>query len=92
MWFEGLDSVLLEDVEMVLHRLAILVILILTTSGCQSVVGPFERNWMPAARVDDPRLSIEEQQARGRARLAYPDQTLNQGPRTFAEVPNSLGR
>jgi hypothetical protein len=37
------------------------------------VVGPFE-NRKPE-RVDDPLLSISEQQRRGRDRLAFPDDT-----------------
>jgi hypothetical protein len=41
--------------------------------GCQSVVGPFEHR--KPERVDDPLLSINEQQRRGRDRLALPDDT-----------------
>jgi len=66
--------------------------LLLLTGCCQSFVGPFERSRMPATRIDDPCITIAEQQARGRARLAFPDQTNDLAPRTYAEVPNSSGR
>ena len=45
---------------------------ILFLTGCQNVVGPLE--YRTPMRVDDPRLSIAEQQRRGRDRLALPDQ------------------
>jgi hypothetical protein len=68
-------------------RLMLGALLLLT--GCQ-MVGPVERNRTPAPRVDDPCLPIAEQQARARARLAYPDQSNNLAPRTGAEVPNAV--
>jgi hypothetical protein len=70
------------------HRI-ILVGGLLLLAGCKSVVGPFEPR--PPQRVDDPLLSIGEQQRRGRARLALPDQADSPGsigPRTYAEAPN----
>lgn len=70
------------------------VVLLATTllPGCQTVVGPVQRSRTPSRPVDDLCLSIDEQQARGRARLGNPDQTLQLGPRTYAEIPNSIGR
>jgi len=46
---------------------------ILLLSGCQNVVGPLD--YRRPVRVDDPNLTIEEQQRRGRDRLALPDIT-----------------
>jgi hypothetical protein len=71
-----------------MHRLLLIGGLLLL-AGCKSVVGPFEAR--PPQRVDDPLLSIGEQQRRGRDRLALPDQTdplSTVGPRTYAEAPN----
>jgi hypothetical protein len=57
--------------------------------GCQGTVGPFDSR--KPERVDDPLLSIGEQQRRGRDRLALPDDTgvvpstglLNPGPHDY---------
>lgn len=68
-----------------MNRLMLAALLLLGT-GCQ-VVGPIERNCRPAARVDDPCLPIAEQEARARARYAYPDQSGNLAPSTGAQVP-----
>jgi hypothetical protein len=62
----------------------LLALLLLT--GCQ-VVGPVERNCTPAPRIDDPCITIAEQQARARARLAFPDQTGNLAPTTGGQIP-----
>jgi hypothetical protein len=53
---------------------------VLLLAGCQNTVGPFARH--NHERVDDPLLSIEEQQRRGRERLALPDNSDLAGPRT----------
>lgn len=45
---------------------------LLTVVGCQGTNGPFRPR--SAARVDDPRLSIQEQQRNARDRLALPDE------------------
>jgi hypothetical protein len=58
---------------------------ILLLAGCQ-LVGPRERRYQ-TSRVDDPRLTLEEQERRKRDRLALPDQNL--GPRTYMEYPGS---
>jgi hypothetical protein len=60
---------------------------ILLVAGCQ-LVGPRERRNL-TDRVDDPRLTLEEQQRRARDRLALPDQTPALGPRTYMEYPGS---
>lgn len=58
--------------------------------GCSgNLVGPFAPR--PPQRVDDPLLSINEQEKRGRDRLAYPDEspvkTQNMAPPTYLSPP-----
>ena len=65
-----------------MHRLLLVGVLLL--AGCQNVVGPREHRDMPL-HVDDPCLSIGEQQRNGRDRLAIPDPTV--APRTYSELP-----
>ena len=62
----------------------------LLLAGCQSVVGPFEHR--KPERVDDPLLSINEQQRRGRDRLALPDESAALAPRTGVQLPGPHGR
>jgi hypothetical protein len=57
----------------------------LLTVGCGTVVGPFE-NRKPQ-RVDDPHYTIPEQEARGRDRLALPDQSKNVAPGSYGDFP-----
>jgi hypothetical protein len=59
------------------------VVLLLT--GCQAV-GPRERRTIPGV-VDDPRLTISDQERKGRDRLAFPDTSPTAGPRTYFESP-----
>ncbi len=70
-----------------MHRLYLVGFLFL--AGCQSVVGPFEHR--KPERVDDPLLSINEQQRRGRDRLALPDESAL-APRTGVQLPGPHGR
>jgi hypothetical protein len=66
---------------------------ILVLTGCQGVVGPFQRARMKDP-VDDPRLTINEQQQKARERLAYPEDVPGaEAPRTM-EPPdtNRYGR
>jgi hypothetical protein len=51
---------------------------VLVLAGCQNVAGPFARR--PPQRVDDPLLSINEQEMRGRDRLALPLESPNVAP------------
>jgi hypothetical protein len=69
-----------------MHRFLSVVLLVLV--GCQGLVGPLRR---PDDRIDDPRLSIEEQEKRGRERLALP-QGKDVGPPTYADDPFGRGR
>ena len=57
-------------------------------AGCQNVVGPFEHR--KPERVDDPLLSISEQQRRGRDRLALPDES-GLAPNTNVLSPSRHG-
>jgi hypothetical protein len=59
-----------------MHRIFLAGVLIL--AGCQNIVGPFARR--PPQRVDDPLLSIYEQEVRGRDRLALPLESPNVAP------------
>jgi hypothetical protein len=67
-----------------MRRLALIGILLM--AGCQNVVGPFGR--YRNERVDDPLLSIPEQKARGRERLALPDESTSVAPRTGVMPPD----
>jgi hypothetical protein len=70
-----------------MNRLCLLGILLL--AGCQGVVGPRERRDNPQ-QVDDPRLSIYEQEKRGRDRLALPESSGDLVPR-ITTIPGQTG-
>lgn len=59
---------------------------ILLLAGCQNIVGPFQR---PQTRVDDPSISIAEQERRARELLALPDESREVAPRSSAVLPQS---
>lgn len=67
----------------------VVVIGMLLITGCQSIKGPFAPR--PMDRVDDPRLSIPEQQVRGRDRLALPEDDRT-APRLYVDRPDPVGR
>jgi hypothetical protein len=58
---------------------------VLLSAGCMNTVGPRERSTIPG-RIDDPRLTIEEQQRKGRDRIALPDPAPI-APPTYLESP-----
>jgi hypothetical protein len=62
----------------------------LLMAGCANVVGPFE--YRQPERVDDPLLSISQQQQRARDRLALPEMSGEVLPRTYVELPGPSGR
>ncbi|MCI0684124.1 MAG: hypothetical protein L0Y71_18605 [Gemmataceae bacterium] len=66
-------------------RRCILIGLVLL-AGCQNVVGPFRR---PSARVDDPRLSISEQEKLGRQFYALPDESPEVAPHSGIARPGT---
>ena len=49
----------------------ILFLLVLLAAGCENLHGPFSPK--SPTRVDDPSLSIREQQVLGRERIGLPD-------------------
>ena len=68
-----------------------LCLMVLSLVGCQGVVGPRERP-PQALQVDDPRLSIPEQQRLGRDRLALPEQSTTIAPRAYSDFLGPHGR
>ena len=66
-----------------MRRWTLLCVLLL--AGCQNVVGPFE--YRKPQRVDDPLLTIPEQEARARNRLPLPDDSPTVGPPSGTESP-----
>jgi hypothetical protein len=67
-----------------------LVALLLLGAGCQGLVGPRQRREQ-GVWIDDPRLSIPEQQQRKRDQLALPENSPQITPRTGAEEPSIRG-
>jgi hypothetical protein len=63
---------------------------VLFLAGCHNVVGPLQQR--DPTRVDDPLLSISEQQRRGRDRLALPDESPSVAPRSGVELPGPYTR
>jgi hypothetical protein len=63
----------------------LLLLALLSIAGCQNVVGPFERRTIPG-RIDDPRLSISEQERKGRDQIALPA-PAQVAPATYLESP-----
>jgi hypothetical protein len=51
---------------------------LLALAGCQNTIGPFASR--SPQRVDDPRISIPEQEYRGRDRWAIPQEAPAVGP------------
>ena len=64
---------------------SLLLLGVLLTAGCRNVDGPLSRS--QGERVDDPRYSIQEQERRGRANLALPDESRLVGPSSGAARP-----
>jgi hypothetical protein len=71
-------------------RRLLLIGAVLLAVGCRGVVGPFEHR--APQRVDDPNVSISEQQRRARDRLPLPEQSGSVAPRTYIEFPDPHGR
>lgn len=71
-----------------MRRVFLLGALLLT--GCQNVIGPFQSR--APQRVDDPLLSIGEQQRRGRDRLALPEDQTGLAPKTYTDRADPHGR
>jgi hypothetical protein len=72
---------------------AILLLSVLLLAGCtNNVRGPWQRICDPPRRLDDPRLTIREQEALQRSRIALPEPSMDVAPRTYSEYPDHLGR
>lgn len=67
-----------------------LVCLLLAAVGCRNIAGPLEaRN---KSRADLPGYTIEEQERRGRDRLATFEDDPRIGPSTYISRPGPTGR
>jgi len=85
----GADARNLEEGTEKMRQLILVVALF--TLGCGgNVIGPFQAR--RPTRVDDPRLTIPEQESRGRDRLALPDQSRNIAPGTYGDFPIPNGQ
>jgi hypothetical protein len=76
-----------------MHRLLLASVLFVV--GCSgNIVGPFAGR--PPQRVDDPLLTINEQERRGRDRLSLIDESTikmdNLSPRTYIDRPGPTDR
>ncbi len=71
-----------------MKRIALAALLLLC--GCHNLVGPFQRR--SSERVDDPLYTIAEQQRRGRAWSATPDDQTTLAPKTYAGPADATGR
>lgn len=63
-------------------------LLALLMAGCHNVITPFEHR--TPARVDDPSLSIGEQEREARARLALPQESRAVGPTSGVGIPGPI--
>lgn len=70
--------------------LHIILLSVLFLAGCQNTIGPFKSR--TPERVDDPLVSIKEQQRRGRDRLALWDDATGLSPKTYADRADPVGR
>ena len=71
-----------------MRRVTLLVALL--AAGCHNVIGPFEHR--PVERVDDPRLSIPEQEREARSRLPLPIESPRVAPPSGIEGPGVIIR
>ncbi len=68
----------------------LLLVAILAQLGCQGVVGPLQ--YRQPKRVDDPYLSIPEQQKLGRDQIGMPVQSWEAGPPTEIAPPGIFSK
>lgn len=73
-----------------MKRLRLGLLVLLCAAGCQSVIGPFQRR--PAERVDDPALTIPQQEVRGRSRLPLWNDRSDLAPKTYSDRPDPVWR
>jgi hypothetical protein len=63
---------------------------LISLAGCSRFSGPLETRRM--GRADAPGYNIDEQQQRGRERLAIPEDDFRIGPKTYIDRPSPIGR
>jgi hypothetical protein len=64
----------------------LILVVALFAVGCGgNVIGPFQQR--KPLRVDDPKVTIPEQEVRGRDRLALPDQSHAIAPGSYGDFP-----
>jgi hypothetical protein len=68
----------------------LLLLVALCAASCHNVTGPFGHR--QPERVDDPHLSIGEQEREGRARLPLPTESRAVGPNSGVEIPGPIQR
>ena len=61
---------------------------LLTLAGCTNFVGPFQPR--TPQRIDDPRLSTQEQERRARAQIALPESSPQVLPPLQTGEPNAF--
>ena len=64
-----------------------LLLVLLILAGCENIVGPFRKH--APAKVDDPRLSVPEQEKLGRSYLPLPDESPLVGPHSGVARPGT---
>lgn len=73
-----------------MRRILFLIVLTGSLAGCRNIAGPLEaRN---KSRADLPGYTIEEQERRGRDRLATFEDDPRIGPSTYISRPGPTGR
>jgi hypothetical protein len=60
----------------------------LLLTGCAGTVGPLQRQCQPPVLVNNPCLTIPEQEQLKREEIALPQKSFEVGPRTYAEEPS----
>src|SRR6516164_6117970 len=68
-------------------RRLFLVVSMVLLSGCHNVSGPLQPK--PPERVDDPLLTIGEQERKGRANLPLPIESPRVAPPSAAAIPGT---
>jgi hypothetical protein len=76
--------------EPIMQRTMMLGLFLLLVVGCQGISGPWVHKQNPT-QVDDPRLTIPEQERLGRDRLALPDTNPNVAPHIDSVLPRWSG-
>jgi hypothetical protein len=71
-------------------RRRLLVLAVIALAGCNRFSGPLETRRMD--RPDLPGFTIEEQQKRGRERLAVTEDDYRIGPKGYIDRPSPIGR